>query len=151
MSDQSRARWYDPNSGRFISEDPIGFADGPNPYRYAGNNPILYVDPTGLFSENAYPLNNLAGGFATGTLASRPSIIDSSFARPFNSLSNTASLSRDYLTNHLSSNGSLLPTAVPRRPSNVIENSLRRYNTDPSYREQVAYQAFLRAFLGWVT
>ena len=44
----SRARWYDPNSGRFISEDPIGFGDGPNPYRYAGNNPILFVDPSGL-------------------------------------------------------------------------------------------------------
>ena len=87
---QSRARWYDPNSGRFISKDPIGFADGPNPYRYAGNNPILFVDPTGLCSENAYPLNNLAGGFATGTVASRPSIIDSSFSRPFSSFSNTS-------------------------------------------------------------
>lgn len=33
-----RARYYDPNSGRFISEDPI--KDGYNWYVYAGNNPV---------------------------------------------------------------------------------------------------------------
>jgi hypothetical protein len=44
-----RARYYDASTGRFISEDPAGFVDGPNLYIYAGNNPILYVDPTGEF------------------------------------------------------------------------------------------------------
>jgi len=43
-----RARWYDLNLGRFISEDPIGFAGGDiNLYGYVGNNPIQYKDPTG--------------------------------------------------------------------------------------------------------
>ena len=44
-----RARWYDANLGRFISEDPIGFAgDDVNLYGYTWNNPIKYSDPTGL-------------------------------------------------------------------------------------------------------
>jgi RHS repeat-associated protein len=41
------ARWYDPNSGRFLSEDPLGAvypprrdADDPNLYRYVGNSPV---------------------------------------------------------------------------------------------------------------
>ncbi|WP_253155892.1 RHS repeat-associated core domain-containing protein [Stieleria tagensis] len=43
-----RARFYDPANGRFISQDPIGFASGDtNLYRYVGNNPLDYVDPSG--------------------------------------------------------------------------------------------------------
>jgi RHS repeat-associated protein len=40
------ARWYDPDNGRFISEDPA--QDGLNWFIYAGNNPLTYRDPTGL-------------------------------------------------------------------------------------------------------
>ena len=42
-------RWYDPTTGRWISEDPIGFAaDDPNLSRYVGNNVTGTVDPSGL-------------------------------------------------------------------------------------------------------
>ena len=42
-------RWYDPTVGRWISEDPIGFAAGDaNIYRYVGNSPTNFVDPDGL-------------------------------------------------------------------------------------------------------
>jgi RHS repeat-associated protein len=43
-----RARYYDPELGRFISEDPIGLAGGINPYAYVGNDPVNTVDPSGL-------------------------------------------------------------------------------------------------------
>ncbi|HEY0762426.1 MAG TPA: RHS repeat-associated core domain-containing protein [Pyrinomonadaceae bacterium] len=43
-----RARWYDSEQGRFLSEDPAGLAVGLNLYTYAGNNPIFYNDPFGL-------------------------------------------------------------------------------------------------------
>lgn len=43
------ARYYDPEMGRFISEDPIGFNGGDvNLYAYVGNNPVNFVDPWGL-------------------------------------------------------------------------------------------------------
>ena len=42
-----RARYYDPELGRFISEDPIGFRGGINFYAYVGNNPLINNDPSG--------------------------------------------------------------------------------------------------------
>ncbi|MBI1911044.1 MAG: RHS repeat-associated core domain-containing protein [Deltaproteobacteria bacterium] len=44
-----RARYYDPEAGRFVSKDPIGFAGGDvNVYGYVGNNPANWMDPLGL-------------------------------------------------------------------------------------------------------
>jgi RHS repeat-associated protein len=44
----NRARWYDPQTGRWISEDPMGFGAGDaNLYRYAGNGQTNAVDPSG--------------------------------------------------------------------------------------------------------
>ncbi len=42
------ARFYNPAAGRFISQDPTGFAAGDvNIYRYVHNNPTTDTDPTG--------------------------------------------------------------------------------------------------------
>ncbi|MDP1857254.1 MAG: RHS repeat-associated core domain-containing protein, partial [Gemmatimonadaceae bacterium] len=43
-----RARWYDPKTRRFVSEDPIGLEGGINPYVFAENDPVNLSDPTGL-------------------------------------------------------------------------------------------------------
>ncbi len=44
-----RARYYDADVGRFVSEDPIRFAGGDvNFYAYVGNNPVNMIDPFGL-------------------------------------------------------------------------------------------------------
>ncbi|MEX2142570.1 MAG: RHS repeat-associated core domain-containing protein [Pirellulales bacterium] len=47
-----RARDYDPVTGRFISDDPIGLAGGDsNLRRYVGNDPVNRIDPSGLKSN----------------------------------------------------------------------------------------------------
>jgi len=43
-----RARFYDPQLGRFLNEDPIGLVGGINPYAYVGNEPLVNVDSFGL-------------------------------------------------------------------------------------------------------
>jgi RHS repeat-associated protein len=48
----NRARWYDSQQGRFLSEDPIGIAGGLNLYSYVANNPISFNDPMGLSRES---------------------------------------------------------------------------------------------------
>ena len=44
----NRHRYYDPQSGRYLTPDPLGMPDGPNSYVYVENNPLRYVDPEGL-------------------------------------------------------------------------------------------------------
>jgi uncharacterized protein RhaS with RHS repeats len=39
--------YYDPDTGRFLNRDPIGYEGGENLYGYAGNNPINEADPEG--------------------------------------------------------------------------------------------------------
>lgn len=43
-----RNRVLDPNTGRFTSEDPLGFVDGASRYVYCANNPVHIIDPMGL-------------------------------------------------------------------------------------------------------
>jgi uncharacterized protein RhaS with RHS repeats len=44
-----RARYYNPTTGRFLSEDPAGFnGSGSNLYAYAADSPTNFVDPSGL-------------------------------------------------------------------------------------------------------
>ncbi|GIW82881.1 MAG: hypothetical protein KatS3mg105_4688 [Gemmatales bacterium] len=42
-----RARYYDPATGRWTSQDPLGLLADINPYRYAGNSPTNFIDPDG--------------------------------------------------------------------------------------------------------
>jgi RHS repeat-associated protein len=43
-----RARYFSPRLGRFLQRDPVGYADGMNPYQYVRGNPTNFVDPSGL-------------------------------------------------------------------------------------------------------
>ncbi|HEX6041486.1 RHS repeat-associated core domain-containing protein [Longimicrobium sp.] len=49
-----RNRWYDPQVGRFVSEDPIWLAAGLNPYTFVENRPTMLRDPSGLSSGCVY-------------------------------------------------------------------------------------------------
>jgi RHS repeat-associated protein len=71
-----RARYYAPDTGRFIGEDPSRFDGGDaNLYRYVGNNALVLVDPRGLCAEDGGLLKYItpdfygtefSGGFGLG-------------------------------------------------------------------------------------
>jgi len=65
------ARWYDPETGRFLGVDPLDFQDGNlhsfNRYAYGNNNPLRYVDPDGNNATTAFGgLLTEGYNFATG-------------------------------------------------------------------------------------
>ncbi|MCL4207177.1 MAG: RHS repeat-associated core domain-containing protein [Pirellulaceae bacterium] len=58
-------RWYDLSTGRWMTEDPIGFeARDANLLRYVGNRPTKYVDPLGLLKFAG--VNNSPYVYVTG-------------------------------------------------------------------------------------
>ena len=46
----NRFRYYSPDTGQFINQDPIGLLGGLNNYQYAAN-PVLWIDPLGLCKQ----------------------------------------------------------------------------------------------------
>jgi RHS repeat-associated protein len=65
-----RNRWYNPSLGRFQQIDPIGILGDVNLYRYAGNDPLTFVDPSGndaldTLWNSAKTFSGSAGGEAT--------------------------------------------------------------------------------------
>ena len=48
-----RARYFDPRTGRFLSEDPIRFKAGVDFYPYVLNDPVRFIDPLGLDGGDA--------------------------------------------------------------------------------------------------
>jgi RHS repeat-associated protein len=79
-----RNRVYDPKSGRFTQEDPIGLAGGMNLYGFANGDAVNYSDPFGLcvgplipvctriailLLARALPAVAIAGGASTGLVA----------------------------------------------------------------------------------
>ena len=62
-----RARYYDPATGRFIGEDPIGFAAlDANLYRYVANGPTNRADPSGLFNLAGCGVGAVVGAVSGG-------------------------------------------------------------------------------------
>ena len=56
-------RYYSPKLGRFLTPDPVGFADSPNLYAYVRNNPLTWNDLFGLAESSE---GGFWGSVATG-------------------------------------------------------------------------------------
>ena len=61
------ARYYLPSLGRFITEDPIGFAGGLNPYLYCENDPVNLSDPAGLHPSILDDVHDWVGTWWAGS------------------------------------------------------------------------------------
>jgi RHS repeat-associated protein len=48
-------RYYDPDTGTYITKDPIGLAGGVNTYAYVNGSPLNYIDPFGLEKIILFP------------------------------------------------------------------------------------------------
>ena len=73
----NRFRYYDCETGQYISPDPIGLLGGLNPYGYASNS-LKYIDPLGLSNlpVTYYPPNDGAHGPVTNTTLEPGATID---------------------------------------------------------------------------
>jgi RHS repeat-associated protein len=49
-----RNRYFDPEMGRFVTADPLGYVDGPSQYGFAGNDPVNSGDPLGLYETDVH-------------------------------------------------------------------------------------------------
>jgi RHS repeat-associated protein len=64
----ARARYWNPQLGRFLTKDPVTGKDGDsqslNRYLYTLNNPLRFVDPSGMFSGETF--GSSVGQFLAG-------------------------------------------------------------------------------------
>lgn len=71
-------RFYDPKTGRYVTSDLLGLADGTNPYNYVHSNPLSKVDPDGQFAfliVNPYTIAAAGAGAGAGAVAGGVSVM----------------------------------------------------------------------------
>ncbi len=78
-----RNRWYEPATGRFLSEDPIGLQGGINPLMFGGADPVNRRDAAGLdFRLTDDPQECLALGMRVAVRGGRLGCEDGAFPLP---------------------------------------------------------------------
>ena len=74
-------RYYAPVTGRWITPDPLGFADGPNMYAYVHGNPMTRFDLYGLFTyEDEYDVYDGVGLYGMLEASARTAVDFGSWA-----------------------------------------------------------------------
>ena len=71
-----RARWYDAETGRWLSKDPIGLNGGLNLYAFCGNDPVGKIDPLGTITPLIGAIVGAAIGGVSGYLSSGGNLLN---------------------------------------------------------------------------
>lgn len=136
-----RARYYNPSSGRFLSEDPVWST---NLYPYADNNPIIKIDPYGAKSvkinqlvnsisnwlSNAFTARKLFFEFATGTGSQNHTFNNDRVANSFRNAKGVA-VARDYWYWKANSGKDLVSDPVTGYPGNFGLKGALNAGIDP--------------------
>jgi len=108
--DYYRARYYSPQLGRFMSEDPLGIVAGPNNYAYVLGNPISHVDPFGLWASVSVsgnyvriniPINYLGPGATPAVINAWNQTISNTWSGQFGQYKVTTTVSNGPLANQI--------------------------------------------------
>ena len=133
---------YDPLVGRFLEEDPLGFAAGdPNLHRYVGNSPTNATDPSGMQPPDSKPtLQALKSERATLlrlldiTLTKRKSETDK---EANNKLGRIANRLRDDIDEVDKTIAKDHPIDMPKRQKSSIDRDVRDFYCVPDDDDEV--------------
>src|SRR5262249_49706239 len=134
------ARYYAPWLARWISPDPAGLAEGPNPYQYSHNNPVVFADPGGKdpndnrVSVGPFQFRNITGIFEPGEVNVNLQLND------------LFSPNRSLTINSLSASGSLnLIADTTLTPFGLTGQSTARLSLDSVHIDHQLFSASLSA------
>lgn len=112
---QMGMRWYSPEDGQFLTEDPL--EQFWNPYAYTGGDPLTMWDPTGLYSESDGTFTHTLNQTSSGEMKGGMTFTLADFANPFDSPRPTADA-----TNMRSTPAVMVPFRLPEIPR-LVEGS----------------------------
>jgi RHS repeat-associated protein len=131
-----RARYYDPEDGRFLQRDPLGFIDGMGLYSYVKNNPIKYIDPQGEALQLA-PIG-LFVAWCTANVACRTAVLSAITAACYQNTRNPPSAPTigDIFNNDDNRNSSFPPHIGNNSQADTQGTPPGGPNLDPDDREK---------------
>ena len=135
-----RARMYDPAIGRFLTQDPVGFAGGDvNLYRYVTNAPTSFTGPLGLWN---YKPGTNGSGLQTPITDAEPTV-DNTFVAYTGNIAVAT-----YTTNgqHSGSSFHYEGYAVDLRANNLDSLTASEIATDLQIQLGSDYQVFYETF-----
>jgi RHS repeat-associated protein len=154
----ARERLYDPQQGRFTSQDPLGYPDGASRYAMEGGNPVGRVDPDGmLYGYNRSPWASAdqqgsflgPGGSSSGSWSWNQNLVYE-FGTSRGGVTNLAGATTQPSTKLPSTRRSSIPV-YPDRPiplpeverAKTLKKLLQQFSGDPNSSQ---YQSMLKEY-----
>jgi len=122
----NRFRYYDCETGQYISADPLGLAGGLNPYGYV-SNPLKWIDPLGL---NGEPLGSESNPFGSSRAARREAMRQAGIPT-----------SQQPISQSKNASGWEYRYEVPRSGGGTTQATVQQQTMDVSHPEQPHWEA----------